>query len=423
LFVDRVKVHLRAGAGGAGVVSFRRVRGKPKGKPEGGSGGPGGDVILRASSEVSTLLEYQRRPHRSAGDGTHGEGGLRHGRRGRDLILDVACGTIVRDERGEVIADLVEEGQQVTVLRGGRGGRGNAALVSPRNRAPTFCEQGEYGETGTFELELKLIADAALIGYPNAGKSTLISVVSAANPKIADYPFTTLEPHLGVVSVDGRELVLADVPGLIEGAAEGKGLGREFLRHVDRARALVILLDPTATQPVGVVEQHRVLLSELEQYAPELLDRPRVVAVNKIDAVEGTTGTEDLVRDLGSRVHVISAVRGDGVVELMHAVADLVEQAGRVAPDREGFILHRPVEESFSINREDDVWVVSGRAAERAVALADLSVPAAADFAAGRLARLGVDEALRKAGARPGDEVRIGDLTFEFWEEDDNGET
>ncbi|MDR9450697.1 MAG: GTPase ObgE, partial [Acidimicrobiia bacterium] len=399
-----------------GVVSFQKLRGKPRGKPIGGSGGKGGDVILRADSSIATLLTYQRNPHHAAGAGTHGQGDLRAGKQGADLILPVPLGTVVRDEDGVVIADLVEPGQQVTVLEGGRGGRGNAALVSRMHRAPSFCEQGEYGDGASFELELKLLADAALVGFPNAGKSTLISQVSAARPKIADYPFTTLEPNLGVVSFAGREFVLADIPGLIEGAAQGKGLGHEFLRHVERARALVVLLDPSPLQTETLDRQYDVLVDELTRHSAALAARPRVVAVNKCDLPNLKDEISGVAEAIGVPVHTISAVTGEGMAGLLHAVADAVDLATRTAPEREGFVLHRPIRAGFEVHREDGVWVIEGRVAERAVGLDDLTRPEAAEYAAARLARLGVDDALREAGAIPGDEVRIGDLIFEFQE-------
>ncbi|HIE21857.1 MAG TPA: GTPase ObgE [Acidimicrobiia bacterium] len=411
MFVDRVRICLRAGNGGAGVVAFERVRGKPKGKPTGGNGGPGGSVILRADPSAATLLRYQRNPHYSAGHGTHGQGDLRHGRAGKDLVLPVPLGTVVIDDEGEVIADLVEPGQEVVAVRGGRGGLGNAAFVSPHNRAPSVAEQGEFGREEWFTLELKLLADAALIGFPNAGKSTFISRVSAAKPKIADYPFTTLEPNLGVVSVDGREFVLADIPGLIEGAAQGKGLGHEFLRHTERARVLVVLLDPAETQPVPPENQLEILLQELAGYSPELAQRPRLILVNKADL----PGVDALAEQLG--VSAVSALTGEGLDEALHAIADLVEQAEREAPARKGFVLHRPLGPTFSVTREGEAWRVEGQAAERAVRFADLTNPEAADLAARRLARLGVDAALAEAGAVEGDEVRIGDLSFEFTRE------
>lgn len=416
MFVDRVRVHLRAGHGGAGVVSFQKLRGKPKGKAVGGSGGKGGDLILRADPSIATLLTYQRNPHHAAGAGTHGQGDLRSGKRGDDLILPVPLGTVVHDDGGVLIADLVEPGQQVVVLEGGRGGRGNAALVSRARRAPSFCEQGEYGEGAWFEFELKLLADAALVGFPNAGKSTLISRVSAARPKIADYPFTTLEPNLGVVSVAGREFVLADIPGLIEGAADGKGLGHEFLRHVERARALVILLDPSPLQTENLAQQHNVLIGELAQHSSELTGRPRVIVVNKIDLPDVEPQIHTFVEAVRAPVHAISAATGEGIEPLLHAVADAVDLAVRQTPEREGFALFRPVRAGFEIHRQGEAWVIEGRVAERAVGLDDLTNPEAADYAATRLARLGVDDALREAGAVPGDEVRIGDLVFEFEE-------
>jgi GTP-binding protein len=408
VFVDRVRVSLRAGNGGAGVVSFVRAKGKPKGKPTGGSGGPGGSIYLKADPSVATLLRYQRNPHHPAGHGTHGQGDHRHGRAGDDLVLSVPLGTVVYDDQGRMIADLVEEGQKIEAVKGGRGGRGNAAFVNPSNRAPGVAEQGEYGRAEWFILEMKLLADAALIGFPNAGKSTFISKVSAAKPKIADYPFTTLEPNLGVVSFDGREFVLADIPGLIEGAAEGKGLGHEFLRHVERARVLVMLLDPSETQERTPEEQLEILTREIGDYSSDLAARPRLILLNKADLGD----LDQLAASLGAVP--VSAVTGTGVREALHAIADLVEEAERVAPERKGYVLHRPLGPTFTVRREEGAWRVDGIAAERAVAFADLTMAEAADMASWRLARLGVDQALREAGAVEGDEVRIGDISFEF---------
>jgi GTP-binding protein len=413
-FVDRVVIHVRGGAGGAGVASFRRQKGKPRGKPIGGSGGAGGSVIVAADPGVASLLRYARKPHWKADSGTHGEGDLRHGRVGDDLILPVPLGTLVRDLEGTLLADLVESGQQLQVAAGGRAGRGNAALVARNRRAPSFAEQGEYGEERSVVLELKLIADAALVGYPNSGKSTLISRVSEAKPKIADYPFTTLIPNLGVVSADDYEFVLADIPGLVEGAADGKGLGHEFLRHVERARVLVILLDPTPLQTDPIAEQYRVLVRELEKHSPELATRRRIVAINKIDAREEAPVDTATGATLGIEAHRISGITGAGVDGLMYAIGEAVESQLRQAPDREGYILHRPLPESYDVARIGDEWVVSGKAAERAVNLDDLTSGAAADFAARRLARLGVDEALAAAGAVAGDDVRIGDIVFTY---------
>ncbi len=414
MFVDRVRIQVRGGDGGAGVSSFVRQRGRPRGKPCGGSGGGGGDVLVRASADASSLLKYSRQPHWTAGNGSHGEGDFRHGKVGTDLHLDVPLGTIVYDEDDSLIADLVTDGQEVTVVHGGRGGRGNASFVSPDRKAPTFAEQGEYGEAIWISLEMKLIADAALIGYPNAGKSTLISRVSAAKPKIADYPFTTLEPNLGVVALGDREFVLADIPGLIEGAAEGKGLGHEFLRHTERARVLIILLDPSELQETGYPEQLKVLLSELAAHSPDLVGRPYLVALAKIDTLDALDEPLAWASQAGIELFPVSSVTGDGLDELMFAVADEVDRHVREAPDREGYVLHRPLRASFSVSRDSGTWVVSGRAAERAVNLADLTVPEAADYSAKRLEYLGVDAALADAGAVAGDDVRIGDITFTY---------
>jgi GTP-binding protein len=411
MFIDQVAVTIRAGDGGAGVSSFLRRKGLPKGKPNGGSGGTGGDVILVADKSIPTLLRYERHPIWKAPSGTHGEGELRHGRNGDDLILPVPLGTTVKDTEGTRVADLVEEGQQVLVARGGRGGRGNAAFVSPSRKAPTFAEQGEYGEEVDMQLEMRLLADAALIGYPNAGKSTLIARVSAAKPKIADYPFTTLSPNLGVVTVAEREIVLADIPGLIEGAATGKGLGHEFLRHTERARALVVLLDPSTLQSDSPGRQLEVLLEELEAHNPELAAMPRIIAVSKVDVLdEGER--EDLQSELGALG--FSGLTGEGVDDLMYAIADVVETVQRDAPERAGYILHRPLRADFVIRRDGPEWVVEGLAAVRAVNLSDLTDADAAGYVSQRLERSGIVEGLREAGAVSGDDVRIGSIVFTF---------
>ena len=387
--------------------------GKPKGKPAGGSGGRGGSVIVRADPAVASLLDIKRHPHQRGGSGTHGEGDVRNGKRGEDLIVRVPLGTVVHLEDGTLLADLVKPGQEVQVAAGGRGGRGNHGLVTPRLRAPNFAEQGEYGDEVTLRLEVKLIADAALIGFPNAGKSTLISAVSAAKPKIADYPFTTLQPHLGVVEIEGRDFVLADIPGLIEGAAEGKGLGHEFLRHVERARVLVVLLDASSLQPSDPRHQYDTLVGELTAHSPELAHRRRVVAVAKADLEETQSALPDLrewAAADGIELFAISAVTGEGIRPLLSAIVGEVVTVSRESPARQGYVLHRPAGPGFRVVREDGVWVLEGRAAERAVNLDDLSSP---DVGA-RLARAGITEALVAAGAEPGDDVRIGDLLFEF---------
>ncbi len=412
-FIDSATIHARGGNGGAGVASFQKRKGKPRGRPNGGNGGRGGDVILGADPSIGTLLRYDRTPHWQAGDGVHGEGELRHGRTCDDLMLPIPLGTVVRDDRGTLLADLVEEGQHIVIARGGHGGRGNAAFVTPARRAPAFAEQGEYGEENAITIELQLLADAALVGYPNAGKSTFIASVSAATPAIADYPFTTLVPNLGVVTVDDREYVLADIPGLIEGAADGKGLGHEFLRHIERARALVVLLDPSDLQTDSPARQYEVLLAELSAYSPELIARPRIVVLSKADLL-----TADPVIEIDTEVVAVSAVTGEGVPELLHRIADLVDLAVRQTPAREGYTLHRPLEVPFAVTRVEGGWLVEGRGAQRAANLNDLTIAEAADLVARRLRHIGVDDALRDAGAEPGDDVRIGDLVFTYEDAD-----
>ncbi len=417
MFIDEAVMYARGGDGGAGVAAFLKLRGKPKGKPVGGAGGRGGAVIIQADDSVASLLDLKRHPHQRAGSGKHGEGDVRNGRRGEDLRVRVPLGTVVYLEDGTLLADLVRHGQEVTVAAGGRGGRGNHALVTPRLRAPTFAEQGEYGQEVTIRLEVKLIADAALIGFPNAGKSTLIATVSAAKPKIADYPFTTLEPNLGVVDFDGRDFVLADIPGLIEGAAEGKGLGHAFLRHVERARVLVVLLDASSLQSTSPQHQYQTLLGELTAHSPALIHRQRIVALGKADLTESAPARAELkawAEAEGLELHVFSALTGEGIRPLLSSILEAVDAVRRESPSRQGYVLHRPAGPGFRVIREGDVWVLEGRAAERAVNLDDLSSPEVLDYVAARLARSGMTQALVTAGAKSGDDVRIGDLLFEF---------
>jgi len=403
-FVDVAQLNVKGGDGGAGAVSFRREAHVPKGGPDGGDGGRGGDVWLRANRNVASLLAFRDHPHRKATSGKHGAGKKLFGKAGDDLVVDVPEGTSVSSADGALLADLVRHGDRWLAARGGRGGRGNARFLSNARRAPSFAEQGEYGEELWLRLEMKLLADAALIGFPNAGKSTMISAVSAAKPKIADYPFTTLEPHLGVVRFHDHEFVLADIPGLIEGAAEGKGLGHQFLRHVERARALVILVDLAPVDGRSAAEQERVLLGELRRYRPDLLDRPRVVVGNKADVAT--------VPFHGIRV---SAVTHAGLDELLGAVATIVEEARAAEEEPDAYVVLRPAEQGFSVVREGThEWRVRGRPAERAVALADLTNPEAMTYVQQRLARMGVERALARAGAADGDVVRIGEIELTY---------
>jgi GTP-binding protein len=407
-FVDEAQVNLRGGDGGAGAMSFRREAHVPRGGPDGGDGGKGGDVLLRADRNVASLLAFRDHPHRRAASGGHGSGKRRKGATGEDLIVAVPEGTVVKKRDGGVVADLVSHGDSYVAVGGGRGGRGNAHFLSNARRAPSFAEQGEYGEEEWFRLELRLMADAALVGFPNSGKSTLISAVSAARPKIADYPFTTLEPHLGVVRSRDHEFVLADIPGLVEGAADGRGLGHRFLRHVERARVLVLLLDlaridDDADSPA---DQERVLLDELGRYRPHLLERPRLVVGSKADIA---------LHDFDGRR--VSAVTHEGLDELVGMLGETVADARSGEPAREPFVVLRPVEEGFSVVRDDDgAWRVTGRSAERVVAMADLTNEEAVAYVQDRFRRMGVERALARAGAREGDTVRVGPVELEYVE-------
>jgi GTPase len=405
-FVDESQLNVRGGDGGAGCVSFRREGPVTMGGPNGGDGGKGGDVWLVADRNVASLLAFRDHPHRRASNGVHGKGKDQHGKSGRDEVVAVPEGTVVHDlYSGEVLADLVHHGDRWLAAEGGRGGRGNARFLSNRRRAPSFAEQGEQGFERWLKLDLKLMADVAIVGFPNAGKSTLISRISAAKPKIADYPFTTLAPHLGVVRLDdGFEMVVADIPGLIEGASAGKGLGHQFLRHVERARALCVLVDLAATDGTTPQEQERVLLQELGAYRPDLLDRPRIVVASKADVAQHDWD--------GMR---LSAVTGEGLNPLLTGLRRIVEEARQAEPDSEGFVIHRIEPDGVRVERTaEHEFTVHGRAAERAVALSDLTNPDALAYADRRLKRLGVDKALARAGALPGDVVHVGTLSFEY---------
>ena len=406
-FVDEAQLHVKAGDGGAGTVSFRREAHVAKGGPDGGDGADGGDVWLVADRNVVSLLAFRDHPHRRAANGGHGSGKRRHGARGADTVVAVPEGTVVRDLEGNLLADLVTAGTRWLAAKGGRGGHGNARFLSNRRRAPSFAEQGEAGEERWLDLELKLMADVALVGFPNVGKSTFISAVSAAKPKVADYPFTTLEPNLGVVRYGDTEFVLADVPGLLEGASEGRGLGHRFLRHVERARVLLVLVDLTSPEGRSPADQERVLLAELGNYRPELLERPRLVVGSKADRPEAAAASWD-----GPRV---SAVTRQGLDAVLGRLATLVVEARAAQPAAESYVVHRPEPEGLVVERgPDGAFVVRGRGAERAVAVTDLTDAQALEHVQERLRRIGVDRALARAGAREGDVVRVGGFAFEY---------
>lgn len=449
MFVDKVHIYVKGGDGGAGCMSFRREAHVPKGGPDGGDGGHGGDVVLVADASLSSLIDYRFKHHFKAQRGTHGKGSKMHGARGEDLILRVPVGTIVKeyseqDKRaGELIADLAHDGEKVIVAEGGIGGRGNTHFVTSTRRAPAFAELGEPADDKWIELEMKLVADAALVGMPSAGKSSLISKMSAAKPKIADYPFTTLVPNLGVATSGDLSFVVADVPGLIEGAHEGKGLGHEFLRHIERTALIVHVVDLTgdyeARDPLA---DYDIINNELALYADELANRPRIVVANKIDVV----GTEEAAKRLAERVRAdsiaaaggnefvespidpklyeISALTGEGVDSLKAAIAtkvhELREAARREQDSSERFDQvweHRRLARDAAfevIEEEEGAFRVAGKQVERMVVQTDWENEEAISFLQHRLRRLGVDDALAEAGAVDGDEIRISGRAFEY---------
>ncbi|OKL49903.1 GTPase ObgE [Boudabousia marimammalium] len=431
-FVDAVTIHAQGGNGGHGCTSVHREKFKPLGGPDGGNGGNGGDVILEVDSQVTTLLNYHRSPHRRAENGQPGMGDHREGKNGEDLILPVPSGTVVKDLQGNLIADLTGEGSRFVLAAGGRGGLGNAALASKRRKAPGFALLGEPGEEISYRVELKSVADVALVGFPSAGKSSLIAAMSAARPKIADYPFTTLIPNLGVVQAGSTRYTIADVPGLIPGASEGKGLGHEFLRHIERCAVIVHVIDTAALETdrdpltdLRAIERelgaYEGDLGEIEGYVP-LMERPRLVVLNKIDVPDGqelASMVHAELADLGYPVYEVSALAHLGLKELNFALAEMVlaHRASLPVIDEQTPVMIRPRSEDQTeiivrmvhANGED-IYQVRGSRPERWVAQTDFGNDEAVGYLADRLARAGVEDQLFRAGAKPGDTVVIGDL-------------
>ena len=418
-FVDTAQLHAKAGDGGAGCVSFRREAHVAKGGPDGGDGGRGGSVWVQADHNQASLLGFRDHPFRRATDGENGTSKRQHGKGGQDITVMVPVGTMIYSQEGELLVDLAQPGDRWCAAEGGLGGQGNNRFLSNSRRAPAFAEQGEFGEERWYNLELKLQADVALIGFPNVGKSTLISRLSAARPKIANYPFTTLVPNLGVVRVgarsgrpgDATEYVMADIPGLIEGAAEGRGLGHDFLRHVERARVLCVMLDLSDVAPVGPDEQLEILLRELGDYQADLLDRPRIIVGSK-----GDVAYYDC-----PEYPIISAVTGEGLDTLSNQLAGMVLQARKdeAARFEHVIVVHRPLPDEVHVERDGDrSWIVTGRPALRAVRFQDLTNDEALAEIVKRLKGLGVDRLLTRAGARDGDVVTIGQLSFEWWRDE-----
>jgi GTP-binding protein len=429
-FVDRVVVHVAAGNGGHGVSSVHREKFKPLGGPDGGNGGDGGDIVLEVDPSVHTLLDFHHHPHQKAGNGRPGEGSNRHGGRGEERVLRVPAGTVVSTPDGRVIADLVGAGTRVVLAKGGKGGLGNAALANSRRKAPGFALLGEEGESFDAVIELKSVADVGLVGFPSAGKSSLIAAMSAARPKIADYPFTTLVPNLGVIRSGDTTYTMADVPGLIPGASTGKGLGLQFLRHVERCAVLVHVVDMATMEPGRDPESDlEALEHELAEYGGDELDlvgRLRIAVLNKIDVPDARELVELVRTSLEKRglaVYPVSAATGEGFKEFGFALAAAVEEHRASLPPMEPArvtLTPKAVDDSgFTVERDPEypdggAFVVHGVRPERWVRQTDFTNDEAVGFLADRLNRLGVEEQLAKAGAREGDAVTIGGVTFDW---------
>jgi GTP-binding protein len=413
MFYDQARIHVRSGDGGDGMISFRREKYVPLGGPDGGDGGRGGDVVLVTNPSMSSLIAYQRQTDFRAGDGKHGTTKRKTGANGKNLRLELPEGTMVRNaDTGELLADMTRPDQEVVLLSGGRGGRGNIHFANSRDQAPRIAERGEPGQALWLDLELKLIADVGIVGVPNAGKSTLLAAVSAARPKIGDYPFTTLQPNLGVVALDGYEtMVLADIPGLIEGASQGVGLGHDFLRHIERTRVLIHLLDGAAEDPL---QDWRMINQELELHTGGLAERPQLVVLNKIDLPDAAAW-ESLIRGeiekAGYPFCAISAATGQGVRQMLFRVKQMLEALPPPKPmEEQELIVIRPpeVDDSFTIGREGNAWRVSGKAIERIAAMTYFEFDATLARFQQTLERLGITEALEEAGVQVGDTVYIG---------------
>jgi len=422
MFVDQVSVYVKAGDGGNGIAAFRREKYVPRGGPAGGDGGHGGNIIFQVDEGLSTLMDFRYNRHFKADRGENGMGKGKHGKNASPYIIPVPPGTTVYDEDTQrTIADLVMHGQEALIVQGGKGGRGNIRFANPRNPAPNLSENGEPGEERNIRLELKVIADVGLVGFPSVGKSTLLSVVSAARPKIADYHFTTLSPNLGVVDTeDGRSFVMADLPGLIEGAHEGVGLGHQFLRHIERTRLIVHIIDMASTEGRDPYEDFETINQELHEYDNSLGEKRQIVVANKMDMPEAQNHLdkfrEQLVEDV--EIYPISTVTKVGINKLLYAIADTLAQIPKIDTGDEQ-VLIQPTQEdpTFVISREDDgTFVLSGQKVERLCKMTNFESDEGVQRFARQLRQMGVDAALRERGAVDGDAVRLVDIVFEFVE-------
>lgn len=422
-FIDRVKIYVQAGTGGNGTVAFRREAHVPKGGPSGGDGGRGGSVIFVATNSLSTLLDLRYYREYKAKNGEKGHAKKMHGADADDLVIRVPVGTCVYDDdTGNIIADLTKDGQRAVIAKGGRGGRGNARFASSRNPAPKICENGEPGEKFNLRVELKLLADVGLVGFPSVGKSTLLSVVSKARPQIADYHFTTIVPNLGVVQVkDGRSFVMADLPGLIEGASQGKGLGHQFLRHIERCRVIVHIIDMSGSEGRDPYEDYVTINKELGEYEYRLLERPQIIVANKMDGDEAEENLKKFKEKLGDqKVFPIIAPIHEGIDAVLYAVADALETAPDFFNQEEEqesvLYTYKEEEKPFTIhNKGNGVWEVTGKKVERLVQMASFTTDDGFQRFALQIRNMGIDDALREAGCEDGDTVRLYDFEFEFY--------
>lgn len=427
LFIDKAKIYVKGGDGGNGQVAFRREKYVPEGGPAGGDGGKGANVIFQVDEGLRTLVDFKYKRHFKAERGEHGRSKGQHGANAEDMIVRVPPGTVViDDDTQKVLADLTRHGERFVVAKGGRGGRGNARFATPANPAPEIAENGEPGEEKYLVLELKVLADVGLVGFPSVGKSTLLSVVSAAKPKIAAYHFTTLTPNLGVVDVgDGRSFVMADLPGLIEGAHSGSGLGHQFLRHIERTRIVVHVVDVSGSEGRDPYEDWKLINAELRQYNEKLADRPQIIVASKMDIPEAAENLEQFKQQIGPehKIFPISAVTHQGVQEVLYSIADMLDEISATPPVEEVEEVEvrkiyrmpdRP--DPFVVRRDNEVFVVEGEELEKLVKMTNFTREESAKRFAYILRKMGVDTALRKEGAEDGDYVRIGELEFEFVE-------
>lgn len=420
MFVDYVKIHVRAGDGGDGSVSFRREKYIPNGGPDGGDGGDGGSILFEASEDLHTLMDFRFKKKFIAERGEDGKGQKRFGRRGQDLIIKVPVGTVIRDEEtGLVIADLNTKGEKRIIARGGRGGKGNVHFATATRQAPKFARQGQKGQERSLILELKSIADVGLVGFPNVGKSTILSILSAARPKIADYHFTTLKPSLGVVRVrEDASFVMADIPGIIEGAHEGVGLGLKFLRHIERTRLLLHVIDVSGLEGRDPIEDFESIRGELQKYSEKLVDKPQLIAANKMDIPGAEDNIERLKAQLGPqgyKVFPVSAAQNKGFKPLLDEIIRMLSQI----PEPESFeeeldIFEQEEEIPFEINKEGDEFVVSGPMMDRLFTMINLDNYDSLQYFQRVLRKHGVIDALREAGVKDGDTVHIKDFSFDF---------